>query len=284
MPQAVTNRELGRRERPGLWVDGPLGHRLPSPTATCADEVHLHIGLDAFGRALDVRDPLIDIRDTRRMHPSTPQLGPRVPSVVSIIASVSLAGHRLIIPGDPLSLEQLGMCSAARVLPHMAPGAAARRRPVPRHDRSRSEWLLSQPKRGSLRVLADSPALPGVDDASAERLHPPQRFADIAHCEVGQRKRISRSASARMNTDRRVVRVGLPPLSLSILARLQLNSQKSRPETTGAQGIVCGELDRGQRGVRHCSHDSRRTSRNDLSSTTQVQSAGRPIGFRIWRG
>ncbi len=144
--------------------------------------------------------------------------------------------------------------------------------------------LLGQPERGSLGVLADRPVLPGVDDASTERLDVLQRLGYVAHREVGQRKRIPRSASARMNTDRWAVRAGLPPCSLSLLARLQLNSQKLRPEAPGALGIVCGELDRGQRGVRHRSHDSLRTSRSGLTSTTQVQSAGRPIRFRTWRG
>ena len=35
----------------------------------------------------------------------------------------------------------------------------------------RSQLLLSQPERSSLGVLTDRPSLPGVDDASAERLH-----------------------------------------------------------------------------------------------------------------
>ena len=63
---------LEGKDTPIYGWTAPAGHRLLPPTAARTHEVHLHIGLDAFGRALDVRDPLIDIRDTRGMHPRTP--------------------------------------------------------------------------------------------------------------------------------------------------------------------------------------------------------------------
>ena len=52
-------------------------------------------------------------------------------------------------------------------------------------DALRLELFLGQSEGGSLGVLADRPALSGVDDASTERLYVLQRVGYIAHCEVG---------------------------------------------------------------------------------------------------
>src|SRR5207245_2266097 len=64
------------------------GHRLP-PTATSADEVHLHIGLDALRRPLDVRDPLIHIRNAGSVYARTQ----RLPGEVCAPAVASATGH-----------------------------------------------------------------------------------------------------------------------------------------------------------------------------------------------
>src|SRR4051812_24529213 len=98
--------------------------------------------------------------------------------------------------------------------------------------------LSSEPERASLGVLADRPLLPRVDHAPAERLDPLQRLGDIAYREIRQGERIARSASARMDADRRGCRVRLPALPLSGLAGLQLDAEELHPEATGALWIV----------------------------------------------
>ncbi len=66
-----------------------------------------------------------------------------------------------------------------------------------------SERFLGQPERTSLCVLADRPSLPWVDHASPKRLDPLERLGEIAYREVGQRKRIARTTSAKMDANRR---------------------------------------------------------------------------------
>jgi hypothetical protein len=82
-----------------------------------------------------------------------------------------------------------------------------------------------------------------VNHAPAERLDALQRRGDIADREVGQGERIAGSTSASVDADRWGFRVGLPALSLSSLAALELDSEELHPEATGALWIVCGKLD-----------------------------------------
>ena len=95
-----------------------------------------------------------------------------------------------------------------------------------------------------------------MDHASPERRDPLERLSEIAHGEVGQRKGIAWATSAGMDAERRGSYVRLPALSLGILAGLQLNAEKLGPEAPGALGIICGELDDGQRGAWHCPHNT----------------------------
>lgn len=64
---------LERKNAPCDRGTAPSGHRLPS-TATRADEVHLHIGLDAPCCPFYVRDPLIYIRDAGGVYARTQRL------------------------------------------------------------------------------------------------------------------------------------------------------------------------------------------------------------------
>jgi hypothetical protein len=147
---------------------------------------------------------------------------------------------------------------------------------------SDSEWnsgvlgggLAEEGERTTLGVLADRPSLPRMHHAPTERLHPRQRIVHVGDREVGQRERIPRSTSALMDPDRRTAGARLPALPRSISAHLQLDFEQSRPETPGALGIIGGELDQGQRGVRHDSHDNGRSA-----IAAQAGPARQPIRF-----
>jgi hypothetical protein len=94
-----------------------------------------------------------------------------------------------------------------------------------------------------------------MDHAPPERRDPLERLSEIAHGEVGQRKGIAWSTPAGVDAERWGSCVRLPALSLGILAGLERNAEKLRPEVPGALGIICGELDKGQRGASHCPHN-----------------------------
>ena len=88
-----------------------------------------------------------------------------------------------------------------------------------------------------------------MHDAPAERFDSLQRLSDIGHREVGQREGIAWAGSALVHADGRGCRVRLPALALGTLAILQLNAEELRPESSGALGVISGELDERQLGA-----------------------------------
>ena len=82
-----------------------------------------------------------------------------------------------------------------------------------------------------------------MDHAPTECLDPFQHRGDVAHREVREGEGIAGAAPAGMDADRWSSRMRLPALSLSLLAGLQLDAEKRRPEASGALGIVGGKFD-----------------------------------------
>jgi hypothetical protein len=104
--------------------------------------------------------------------------------------------------------------------------------------------FLGQAERAPLRVLADRPLVPRMDHGAAKRLDSLGGGGDVAHLEVGERKRVPGAASSGMDAYRGASRMGLPAFALSGAAGLQRDAKQPLPESACPFGIVRGKLDK----------------------------------------
>ncbi len=96
-----------------------------------------------------------------------------------------------------------------------------------------------------------------MHDGPSERLNALERTGEILDGEVGQRERVTRSASAQVHAERGLAHVRLPALTFGVLAaRGQLDVEQAGPEAPRALGVIGGKLDQRQRTTGHRSHDS----------------------------
>jgi hypothetical protein len=83
--------------------------------------------------------------------------------------------------------------------------------------------------------------------ATPERSDALERLCHIAHPEVGQRGGVTWAAPPSVEAKQRVLRVRLPALAVRRVSRPQLDLEETRPESSGARGVIRGKLDQGER-------------------------------------
>ncbi len=104
-------------------------------------------------------------------------------------------------------------------------------------------FLTCQAERTSLRVLADRPLNPRVDDAPAQLPDALKRRLEIAHREIRQRERVSGPRTAKVHTDHGTLLARLPALPFAFSAGLKPCTEQFRPKASRAVRIVGRKLD-----------------------------------------
>jgi hypothetical protein len=100
-----------------------------------------------------------------------------------------------------------------------------------------------EPKGTSLRILADSEPVSGMDYGAVKLDHSLKSAPHVIHNEIRQRECVARPGPAFMDTYLGRIGTSLPTLSLAILASIELNVQHTLPESEGARRVVGWKLD-----------------------------------------
>ena len=102
-----------------------------------------------------------------------------------------------------------------------------------------------EPKGTSLRILADSEVVSGMDYGAVELDHSLKCARHVIHNEIWQRECVARAGPAFMDTYLGRIGTSLPTLSFATLASLEHNVQHTFPESEGALRVVGWKLDEG---------------------------------------
>ena len=108
-----------------------------------------------------------------------------------------------------------------------------------------------KPKGTSLGVLANGQAVSGVDHGAPELHHALKSPRNVTHNEIWKREGVARPGAALMHTYPGGIGTILPALSLATLARNELDSQHSLPESERALRIIGWKLNEGDERVSH---------------------------------
>lgn len=114
----------------------------------------------------------------------------------------------------------------------------------PRSDAA-SLQFSHEPKGTSLRILADSEVVSGMDYGAVKLDHSLKSARHVIHNEIRQRECVARPGPAFMDTYLGRIGTSLPTLSFATLASLELNVQHTLPESEGALGVIGWKLDEG---------------------------------------
>src|SRR3989337_2477033 len=112
----------------------------------------------------------------------------------------------------------------------------------PRSDAA-SLQFSHEPKGTSLRILADSEVMSGMDYGAVKLDHSLKSARHVIHNEIRQRECVARPGPAFMDTYLGRIGTSLPTLSFATLASLELNVQHTSPESEGALRVVGWKLD-----------------------------------------
>jgi hypothetical protein len=102
-----------------------------------------------------------------------------------------------------------------------------------------------EPKGTSLRILADSEVVSGMDYGAVKLANSLKSVRDVIHKEIRQRECVARPGPAFMDTYLGPIGTSLPTLSFATLASLELKVQHTLPESEGALRVVGWKLDEG---------------------------------------
>jgi hypothetical protein len=102
-----------------------------------------------------------------------------------------------------------------------------------------------EPKGTSLRVLADSEVVSGMDYGAVKLDNSLKSVCHVIHNEIRQRECVARPGPAFMDTYLGRIGTSLPTLSFATFASIELNVQHTLPESEGALGVVGWKLDEG---------------------------------------
>jgi hypothetical protein len=102
-----------------------------------------------------------------------------------------------------------------------------------------------EPKGTSLRILADSEVVSGMDYGAVKLDDSLKSARDVIHNEIRQRECVARPGPALMDTYLGRIGTSLPTLSFVTFASIELNVQHPSPESEGALRVVGWKLDEG---------------------------------------
>jgi hypothetical protein len=102
-----------------------------------------------------------------------------------------------------------------------------------------------EPKGTSLRILADSEVITGMDYGAVKLDNSLKSVRHVIHDEIRQRECVARPGPAFMDTYLGRIGTSLPTLSFASFASIELNVQHTLPESEGALRIVGWKLDEG---------------------------------------
>ena len=125
----------------------------------------------------------------------------------------------------------------------------------PRSDAA-SVRFSHEPKGTSLRILADSEVVSGMDYGAVKLDHSLKSARHVIHNEIWQRECVARPGPASVDTYLGRIGTSLPTLSFATLASPELNVQHTLPESEGALRVVGWELDEGDGRAIHAIHNS----------------------------
>lgn len=100
-----------------------------------------------------------------------------------------------------------------------------------------------EPEGRSLGVAADHPALAGVDDLPAERLHPLDCGWEVGDREIGEREAVAWAGAALVQPEHDPFVLALPPAALLRFPVGERRLEQALPEPSRAFGLVGGKLD-----------------------------------------
>ncbi len=112
--------------------------------------------------------------------------------------------------------------------------------------RSHAASMFShEPKGTSLRILADSEVVSGMDYGAVKLDDSLKSARHVIHNEIRQRECVARPGPAFMDTYLGRIGTSLPTLSFATFASIELNVEHPLPESEGALRVVGGKLDEG---------------------------------------
>ena len=122
---------------------------------------------------------------------------------------------------------------------------------VPANSGTASVRFSHEPKGTSLRILADSEVVSGMNYGAVKLDDSLKSVRNVIHNEIRQRECVARAGSAFMDTYLGRIGTSLPTLSFATFASIELNVQHTLPESEGALRVIGWKLDEGERRAIH---------------------------------